>query len=73
MYDAYQQQVHECDTEIEQVIIKLSAHKELPDKPLPKAKHRTKQPNQLNFDVRERLYHLVGADFMDLVPIWRSE
>jgi transposase len=66
MYDAYQQQVHECDTEIEQVIIKLSANNDLPDQPLPNAKHRTKQPNQLNFDVRERLYHLVGADLTQI-------
>lgn len=66
MYDAYQVQVHECDTEIEQVLLKLSANKERPDTPTPKAKHRTKQPNRLNFDVRERLYHLVGADLTQI-------
>lgn len=66
MYDAYQVQVHECDTEIEQVIIKLSANKKLPGTPMPKAKHRTKQPNRLNFDVREKLYHLVGADLTQI-------
>jgi len=66
MYDAYQRQVHECDVEIKQVIIKLSAKKQYPDTPMPKAKHRTRQPNQLNFDVREKLYHLVGADLTQI-------
>jgi transposase len=66
MYDAYQQQVHECDTEIEQVLVRMSVNKELPDAPMPKAKHRTKQPNRLNFDVREKLYQLVGADLTQI-------
>ena len=66
MYDAYQKQVQECDCEIEQVLIKLSVDKVYPDSPLPKAKHRTKQPNQPNFDVREKLYHLVGADLTQI-------
>lgn len=66
LYDTYQQQVHECDTEIEQVLTKLSINKSVPERPLPKAKHRTKQSNQLNFDVRERLYHLVGADLTQI-------
>lgn len=66
MYDKYQQQVHECDIEIEQVMIRLSVDKTLPEDPLPKAKYRTKQPNQLNFDVREKLYHLVGSDLTQI-------
>ncbi|WP_206196700.1 transposase [Zooshikella ganghwensis] len=66
MYDAYQQQVHECDVEIEGVLRRLSINKKKPDAPIPKPKHRTKQPNQLNFNVRESLYHLVGTELTQI-------
>ncbi|PHM74582.1 hypothetical protein [Xenorhabdus kozodoii] len=66
MYDAYQVQIQECDTEIEAVLVKLSANVTKPSSPRPKPKHRTKQPNQLNFDVRTALYHLVGADLTQI-------
>ncbi|EQB99871.1 transposase [Photorhabdus temperata] len=66
MYDAYQVQIQECDTEIEAVLVKLSAGVEKPTEPIPQPKYRTKQPNQLNFDVRTALYHLVGADLTQI-------
>jgi transposase len=66
MYDAYQVQVHECDIEIEGVLATMIVGKEKPTEPLPKPKHRTKQPNQLQFDVRTSLYHLVGADLTQI-------
>jgi transposase len=66
MYDAYQVQIHECDTEIEVVLATLSVGVEKPTAPIPKPKHRTKQPNQLHFDVRTALYHLVGADLTQI-------
>lgn len=61
LYDAYQVQIHECDAEIEKTLALLSLDSPTPDKPLPKARHRTKQPNALNFDVRQSLYHLTGV------------
>ncbi|MEW8073681.1 MAG: IS110 family transposase [Candidatus Thiodiazotropha sp.] len=66
LYDAYQVQIHECDTEIEKTLALLSLDSPTPDKPLPKAGHRTKQPNALNFDVRQSLYHLTGVDLTQI-------
>jgi len=33
---------------------------------MPKPKHRTKQPNEISFDVRTALYNLVGADLTQI-------
>lgn len=66
MYDAYQVQIKECDLEIEAVLAKLSNGVEKPLEPIPQPKHRTKQPNQLNFDVRSALYNLIGADLTQI-------
>jgi len=66
LYDTYQRQVHECDIEIEQMLIDLSQDKIMPSLPLPKPSHRTKQPNQLDFDVRALLYKLTGTDLTQI-------
>lgn len=66
MYDAYQVQIKECDLEIEAVLAKLSNGVEKPLEHIPKPKHRTNQPNQLNFDVRSALYNLIGADLTQI-------
>lgn len=66
MYDAYQVQIRECDIEIESVLKKLTIGKAIPIQPMPKPKHRTKQPNEINFDVRTALYNLVGADLTQI-------
>ena len=50
MYDAYQVQVDECDRQIESVLDRLCLDSKEPEIPIPKAKHRTKQPNALNFN-----------------------
>ena len=62
LYDFYQTQVHACDVEIEQVLRQLSLATPTPELPLPKARHRTRQPNALNFNVRATLYDLLGVD-----------
>jgi len=62
LYDAYQVQVKACDVEIERVLKILSQGK-LPNvEPLPVPRHKTKQPNQINFDVRASLYTVIGVD-----------
>ncbi len=66
LYDAYQVQIHECDAEIEKMLALLSLDSPTPDKPLPKARYRTKQPNALNFDVRKSLYDLTGIDLTQI-------
>lgn len=66
MYDAYQAQLLICDQQIAQVLIKLSQEKVRPSEPLPKPRHKTRQPNALNFDVRTVLYQLVGVDLTQI-------
>lgn len=66
LYDFYQQCVAECDIQIEQVVAALNANKQIPETPLPKARHRTKQPNDVNFDVRSAIYQLAGTDLTQI-------
>ena len=66
LYDFYQARIDECDDQIEQALAVLNADKPLPDQPIPKARHRTKQPNAVNFDVRSALYQLVGTDLTQI-------
>lgn len=66
LYDFYQACIDECDEQIEQALAVLNADKPLPGQPIPKARHRTKQPNAINFDVRTALYQLVGTDLTQI-------
>ena len=62
VYDFYQSRIDECDVQIEQVLATLTAGKPNPATPLPQPRHRTKQPSDLNFDLRPVLYQLTGLD-----------
>jgi transposase len=62
LYDFYQARVDECDERIQEVLAMLVAQKAPPSAPLPKARHRTAQPNAISFDVRPILYQLAGVD-----------
>lgn len=44
----------------------LTVNRVAPEAPLPKAKHRTKQPNEVNFNVRAALYQLTGTDLTQI-------
>jgi len=66
MNAAYQVQVHECDKEIEEVLRELNVGKPKPTEPLPKPRHRTREPNQLNFDVQQSLYGLIGSNITQI-------
>jgi transposase len=66
MYDAYQVQLEVCDQQIAQSLLRLSQQKSPPSEPLPKPRHRTRQPNALNFDARSLLYQLVGVDLTQI-------
>jgi transposase len=66
LYDFYQTRIEECDTQIEHSLAWLNRGKSLPEEPLPKARHQTRQPNALNFDVRAALYQLVGTDLTQI-------
>lgn len=66
LYDFYQERVAECDRQIENALALLNVDKAIPDEPMPKAKHRTKQPNDVSFDVRSVLYQLTGRDLTQI-------
>lgn len=66
LYDFYQQQVAACDVEIERTLVQLCATVAAPEAPLPKARHRTRQPNALAFNVRQTLYDLLGIDLTQI-------
>lgn len=65
LYDTYQQQVTECDQHIEAQLSKLRAALP-PEAPLPAPRHKTRQPNALQFDVRPLLHAMVGVDLTQI-------
>ena len=66
LYDFYQERIDECDRQIENALAILNIDKVNPEVPMPKAKHRTKQPNDVSFDVRSVLYQLTGRDLTQI-------
>jgi transposase len=66
LYDFYQARVGECDAEIERALAVLNADRASPASPLPQPKHKTKQPNAVNFDTRPLLYQLTGVDLTQI-------
>lgn len=64
LFDAYDQQIGNCDREIEAQLQRL--YRAPPEEPLPRARHTTKQPNALAFDVRAALYQIVGVDLTQI-------
>jgi transposase len=66
LYDFYQLRIHDCDEQIAGVLRTLNLETTAPEVPLPKPRHRTKQPNALNFDVRSELYQLAGTDLTQI-------
>jgi transposase len=71
LYDTYQQHVGECDQHIEAVLAQLRAS-EPPQDPVPAPRHKTRQPNALNFDVRAALYAVLGVDLTQIHGIGPS-
>lgn len=65
LYDTYQQHVAACDGEIEALLARLQAPTP-PAKPLPKARRRVRQSNELRFDVRAALYAVTGVDLTEI-------
>ena len=66
LYDFYQARVDECDAQIERALAVLNADREPPASPLPGPRHKTKQPNAVNFDTRPLLYQLTGVDLTQI-------
>jgi transposase len=66
LYDAYQAKVAACDERIEAVLARLREVAARPSGKLPSARHNTRQPNALAFDVRAALHGLIGADLTQI-------
>ena len=62
LYDFYQNQIKECDQEIEKALAALNSDKNSPSEPLPKARRTQKQKNEPGVPIREMLYTLTGVD-----------
>jgi len=66
LYDFYQERLRECDAEIEHTLVELNVDKQVPAEPMPKPRHKTVQPNAVNFDTRPPLYQLTGVDLTQI-------
>jgi transposase len=71
LYDTYQQHIAECDQHIEALLSQLRAS-EPPQAPLPVPRHKTRQPNAPNFNVRAALYAMIGVDLTQIHGIGPS-
>lgn len=65
LYDVHQTKVAECDAEIERALRTLSEEQPTPAAPLPDRRH-AKGRNEPQFDARETLYRLLGADLSQI-------
>jgi transposase len=62
-YDFYQQQIQECDAELEALYASLaSQEQDNQEAPPPKPKRSKPRKNQPHFDLATSLYHVVGVD-----------
>jgi len=66
LYDTYQAKMTECDQVIEAALQRLDPVEEAPADVLPKARHRTRQPNEPKFDIRTALFTLLGSDLTQI-------
>lgn len=72
LYDFYQGKIHECDRKLEVAIKALEIGKGHDVRHLPKARHKTKQPNTPDFEVRSALYRVLGVDLTQIHGIGPS-
>jgi transposase len=64
LYDTYQQQIQQCDQQIEQCLSEFDSQSEEPLPPRPKGKKPSR--NAPNFDLRSHLYRISGVDFTQI-------
>jgi transposase len=72
IYDAYQRQLADCDSEIESLLQQMAACRDEPESPLPAARSRFRSKpgdNAPSFQIRELLYRLTGADLTQVDSI----
>jgi transposase len=63
-YDMYQQQIQQCDQQIEQCLSEFDSQRDEPLPPRPKGKKPSR--NAPNFDLRSHLYRISGVDFTQI-------
>ena len=64
LYDTYQQQIQQCDHQIEQCLSEFDSQSDEPLPPRPKGKKPSR--NAPNFDLRSHLYRMSGVDFTQI-------
>jgi transposase len=64
LYDMYQQQIQQCDQQIEQCLSEFDSQNDEPLPPRPKGKKPSR--NAPNFDLRSHLYLISGVDFTQI-------
>jgi transposase len=64
LYDMYQQQVQQCDHQIEQCLSEFDSQSDEQLPPRPKGKKPSR--NAPNFDLRSHLYRISGVDFTQI-------
>ena len=66
LYDTYQEKVTACDKKIEAVLKRIKDKSAKPVGKAPAARHTTRQPNALAFDVRTALHAILGIDLTQI-------
>lgn len=66
LFGFYQEKIRECDVKIEESLHQLCLSSPEPEGTLLPARHRTKQPNQLAFDVSPLLWKITGVDLTQI-------
>jgi transposase len=64
LYDMYQQQIQQCDHQIEQCLSEFDSQNDEPLPPRPKGKKPSR--NAPSFDLRSHLYRISGVDFTQI-------
>jgi transposase len=64
LYDTYQEQIQQCDAEVEQCLSQFSSQSQEPLPPRPKGKKPSR--NAPKFDLRSQLYRITGVDFTQI-------
>ncbi len=72
LYDFYQTKILECDKRLEVALKALETDKGHDIRQLPKARHKTKQANAPDFEVRSGLYRVLGVDVTQIHGIGPS-
>ncbi len=65
LYEFYQEQIAECDKEMEKYISRLESKVDIQANPLPATRRSARNPrrNEPRFDLRTHLYRISGVDF----------